>query len=54
MSCCYFFFSDSNTSQNMTTDSKPKFYYKFHLLPKAKQFLKVHFDRLALLALLDR
>ena len=45
--------SDSNASRNDTSmDEKPKHYYKFFLLPF--KYLKIRFDRLALLALLDR
>ena len=45
--------TDTNTTQNATSmDEKPKHYYKFFLLPL--HFMKIWFDRLALLALLDR
>ena len=45
--------TDTNTTHNMTAlDSKPKHYYKFAVLPFTS--IKVHFDRLALIALLDR
>ncbi len=44
--------SDTNTTHNVTSvDDKPKHYYKLKL---PFQFLKIRFDRLALLALLDR
>ncbi|XP_055880236.1 pecanex-like protein 1 isoform X3 [Biomphalaria glabrata] len=49
--------TDSDTTHTKTRSSrsapKPKHYYKFWLWP-TKQFLKIHFDRLALLAALDR
>ncbi len=44
--------SDTNTTHNVTSvDDKPKHYYKFMLPFK---FIRIRFDRLALLALLDR
>ncbi|XP_013392762.1 pecanex-like protein 1 [Lingula anatina] len=46
--------SDSDTTHDITAiEEKPKFYYKFWIIPD-KKFLKLRFDRLALLALLDR
>lgn len=45
--------SDSSSTHNITMqDEKPKHYFKFYIIPK--QFTKIRFDRLALLALLDR
>ena len=45
--------SDSDTTQNATgSEDKPKHYYKFFMVPC--HFMKIRFDRLALLALLDR
>ena len=51
------FDSSSDTSDSRDEDSgkrapKPKQFYKFKFLPK--KYLKIYFDRLALLALLDR
>ena len=45
--------SETNTTQNATSmDDKPKHYYKFFVLPV--HYVRIWFDRLALLALLDR
>lgn len=45
--------SDTNSTHNATSsDDKPKHYYKFFVIPW--QYMKIWFDRLALLALLDR
>ena len=45
--------ADSDSSgKNSIKEPKPKHFYKFQFLPK--KFLKIRFDRLALLALLDR
>ncbi|CAH1791928.1 unnamed protein product [Owenia fusiformis] len=45
--------SDISDAQDTTVvDDKPKHYYKFYCIPSS--FLKVWFDRLGLLALLDR
>lgn len=45
--------SDSNITHNITSaDDKPKHYYKFFFMPF--KYAKIRFDRLALLALLDR
>lgn len=45
--------TDSNATHNIAAmEEKPKHYYKFFLIPL--KYLKIRFDRLALLALLDR
>ncbi|XP_064603904.1 pecanex-like protein 1 isoform X2 [Liolophura sinensis] len=45
--------TDSDFTHNMAhLDDKPKHFYKLKVLPKVT--VKIHFDRLALLALLDR
>lgn len=46
--------SDSDDSASNTTSvaDKPKHYYEFHILPKL--CVKIHIDRLDLLAMLDR
>ncbi|XP_048259849.1 pecanex-like protein 1 isoform X1 [Haliotis rufescens] len=44
--------SDSDTTHTKSKKEKPKHFYKLWLLKK--KFLKIRFDRLALLALLDR
>ena len=44
--------SDTSTHNVTSTEEKPKHYYKYFVLPK--KFLKVRFDRLAILVLLDR
>ena len=45
--------TDSNATHNITSmEEKPKHYYKFFVIPL--KYLKIRFDRLALLALLDR
>lgn len=50
--------TDSSSESEMSgfpsqKEKKPKHFYKFWILPK-KKFFKIWFDRLALLALLDR
>ena len=45
-------FSDSNTTHGSGADDKPHHYYKFFMVPC--NYIKIRFDRLALLALLDR
>lgn len=44
--------SDASSRNVTSPEEKTKHYYKFWALPK--RFIKVRFDRLALLALLDR
>ena len=45
----------SSYSDISTKDNKPKPFYKFQIFPCiADYFIKIHSDRLALLALLDR
>ncbi|XP_033735638.1 pecanex-like protein 1 [Pecten maximus] len=46
--------SDSDLQDSASHDGKPKPFYKFKLMPFLSKYSKVHFDRLALLALLDR
>ncbi|KAK2158889.1 hypothetical protein LSH36_162g06020, partial [Paralvinella palmiformis] len=45
--------TDLTTSNDTSSSSnKPKFYYKFFIIPK--KFIQIRFDRLALVALLDK
>jgi len=47
--------SDSDTPGYAGNNDKPKPFYKFQIFPLiSKYFWKIHYDRLALLALLDR
>ncbi|OWF38383.1 pecanex-like protein 1 [Mizuhopecten yessoensis] len=46
--------SDSDLQDSASRDGKPKPFYKFKYVPYLTKYIKVHFDRLALLALLDR